>query len=151
MIQLKTVNYIEYFDLQDEVEKLLSSREGRKVDIRDYAGLFSFKKEKLEEVFAKYGKDWYTTFPHKHTEEHKKASDLYNELTKIEPPYQDFWHWWINNIDERFKNDSYSIAYGIYPEADFSKEPEWAQLIYNTFVECLPENMRHCPLIWYSW
>lgn len=103
----KQIDQINYSDLSDAVEKLLSEREGRKVDIRDYAGRDEARRMAFIETQKLGDQSWYSTPFDKHTEVQKKQNAIYNSLVDHIPD-MDFWHWWLDNIDNDVSNDSTS-------------------------------------------
>lgn len=103
----KQIDQINYSDLSDAVEKLLSEREGRKVDIRDYAGRDEAQRTAFIETQKLGDQSWYSTPFDKHSDVQKKQHEIYNSLVE-HLPYMDFWHWWLDNIDNDVSNDTTS-------------------------------------------
>lgn len=106
-----SVDYYAYSELRDKVNELLSERENRKVNIRDYGG---------------------------------KYTNTGLDSTKA---YLDFWHYWLDYVDEEVKNDSFSFA-ELGKKAPKGKE--WMQPIIDAFLEVCPE-LEDGVLMWYSW
>lgn len=106
----QVVDFVKYEDLREAVEALLSEREGRKVDIRDYADTDSARVKAFEETAKLGDNSWYSTPYAEFTEVQQKQHDIYKKFT-ADIPYMDFWHWWIDNIDEDVCNDSTSSIY----------------------------------------
>lgn len=101
----KQVDEINYEDLSEAVEALLTEREGRPVDIRDYAGQNNAQRKAFEETNKLGDMSWYSTRFDQFTELQKQQHAIYESYTKG-IPYWDFWHWWLDHIDSDVSNDT---------------------------------------------
>lgn len=120
-IEKHTLEFYDYFDIEEEVERILSIREGRNVKIRDYAGKFA---------------------------------DKVDNISKLDKPYQDFWHFWLKKVEDRIHNPSYHWI--SFPDTlQFLEEDkeieEWQLMIFKVFMEVLPEENHEECTIRYEW
>lgn len=92
-------------------------------DMYDYGKRNKYQAKCVEAGDAICGDNsWYITKPNDYTELQKKAHDVYEELMKSQPEYQNFWHLYIDNI-----NGNGSFFYMYIGEND--DYPDWAKEI----------------------
>lgn len=103
----KQIDEIDYNELSDAVDALLSQREGRKVDNRDYAGREDAIRRAFEEAGKLGDRSWYSTPYTEFTDIQKKQHEIYKAMVD-HLPYMDFWHWWLENVDLNVESNSTS-------------------------------------------
>lgn len=121
-VKATTTEYIEWDDIVKAVEALLSEREGRVVDIRDY-------------------------------------NDKYKPGGDMSGPYQDFWHFWIQEIEPDMINGFTSTLYwnemrDVVLEYNMElgdDHAKWVLTIYDAIGELLTPKQREEVDIEYSW
>lgn len=159
---VKQMDYINYSDLRKAVEKLLSEREGRKVDIRDYAGHDEARRAAFIEIDKLGDRSWYSTRYDQYTPVQQKQHDIYEAATK-DIPRQDFWLFWFDWIDTDVSNDTtkdvgwdYEGTVEYITEEKDEEEQKYLLTILAAFNEVLLEAFTQEELdngiqIHYSW
>lgn len=116
----------DFFDVMHYLEKKYN------FDMHDYGKRAEYHFKCVNAGDAICGDNsWYVTKPNEYTELQQKAHDVYTELKKSEPEYQNFWHLYCDDING---NDSFFYMYiggDDDSEDDDSDDdyPDWAKEI----------------------
>jgi len=136
----KTQRALVYSEIIDYIEKKY------KIKTRDYAGTFA--SNHFEKWCEKYGYKYVPAFGDT-LKEHTRLYAKYRVAKDgdcMAPPYQDFWHFVIDNVDG-VSNDTY-IDLPIQMWLDDEGVPSWVKEILRYINKEFPGDTLH---VWSSW
>lgn len=107
---------------------------------RDMGGKYKHQREAKEVADKIDGSDgWYTTRPADYNEKQKEASDVYHELLKSSPPYQDVWHWLLDNDFDEFQRGS-DNNYLSFSSLEEEETPEYVKVFLRAVQEVVKDH-----------
>lgn len=126
--------------------KLIEEKYGFKY--RDMAGKYTWIAELKKRIDEKYGdKTWYNTKPVDMNENQKAAYEEYKQELKNEPPYQDVWHYMLDQFGEFNKsaiNWLHITPWGKWVGdewvLDEKQHPDYVQKVYDAILAEVKDN-----------